>query len=63
MMCMKCVQKHFGGNICVHSKLSYVGSSHDLCARAHAHSLEETLLISVMTLCVHVVSMNISFKL
>jgi len=32
-----------GGNIPVHSKFSCVRSSHDLCACAHAHSLEGTL--------------------
>jgi len=35
----------FGRNF-VHSKFSCVRSSHDMCARAHAHSVEVTLLSS-----------------
>jgi len=41
---MKYVQKHFGRNIYVRSKFSCVRSSHSLCALAHVHSLEGTLL-------------------
>src|SRR6218665_1243950 len=36
----------FNRKIYVHSKLSCVRSSQDLCARVHAHSLEGTLLLS-----------------
>src|SRR6218665_1335310 len=35
----------FGRNIYVHSKFSCVRSSHGLCARAHTHSLEGTLVM------------------
>ena len=43
---MKCVQKIFKGKfMCALSFL--VRSSHDLCARAHMHSLERTLPITV----------------
>ena len=37
---------HFGGNIYVRSQFSCVRSAHDLCAHAHAHSLEGTLVAS-----------------
>jgi len=40
---MKYVQKKFLKKIYVRSKLSCVRSSHDLCARAHVHSLEGTM--------------------
>jgi len=41
---MKYVQKpFFEGKFYVRSKFSCVRSSHDLCARTHAHSLEGTL--------------------
>ena len=43
--CMKYVQTHFLKKIYVCSKYSCVRSSHDLCACAHAHSLEGTLVI------------------
>jgi len=33
----------------VRSKFSCVHSSHDLCARAHAHSLEGTLVTCLLT--------------
>jgi len=33
-------------NIYVHSMFCCVCSSHDLCAQAHAHSLEETLMMN-----------------
>jgi len=39
-----CAKDIFGGNIDVRSKFSCVRSSHDLCARAHAHSLEGILV-------------------
>ena len=38
-----CAKYNFGRNIYVRSKFSYVGSSHDLCARAHMQSLAGTL--------------------
>jgi len=42
---MKYVQNtFFWVNIHVHSKVSCVRSSHDLCARAHAHTLEGSCL-------------------
>jgi len=44
---MKYVPKTFlNGNFVVRSEFSCVRSSHDLCARAHAHSLEGTLVVS-----------------
>ena len=49
MMCIRYVPKNiFGRNINVRSKFSCVRSSCDLCARAHAHSLEGTLLDSML---------------
>jgi len=42
---MKYVQKLFLKKIYVRSKLSCVRSPHDLCVRAHAHSLEGTLVL------------------
>jgi len=38
-----CAKHIIGGNIYVRSKISCVRSSHNLCARAQAHSLEGTL--------------------
>jgi len=38
--------KHFKKKHYVRSKVSRVRSSHGLCARAHAHSLEGTLLMT-----------------
>src|SRR6218665_3351945 len=44
MPCLKYVQTHFlKENLCA-PKFYSVRSSHDLCAREHAHSLEGTLL-------------------
>ena len=44
---MKYVQTNiFGGKIYVRSKFSCVRSSHDLCAHAHAHSLQGTLVVA-----------------
>src|SRR6218665_530480 len=49
MTCMKCVQKStFGRNIYVRSNFCFVSSSYDLCVRANAHSLEGTLIISMI---------------
>src|SRR6218665_1712274 len=45
--CMKNVQKHFLNNICVRAKFPCVRSSRGLCARAHAPSLEGTLLTTL----------------
>jgi len=39
-----CAKNIFGVNIYVRSKYSCVRSSHDLCAHAHMHSLEGTLI-------------------
>jgi len=50
---MKCVQRFFGENIYVRSKISYVRSSNDLCARAHAQSLEGTLAVAHFTKLLH----------
>ena len=47
---MKYVQNIFERDICVRSKFSSVRSSHGLCARAHMHSLEGTLVINWMDL-------------
>src|SRR6218665_3803397 len=45
MMCIKYVLKTFlKGNFVVRSEFSCVRSSHDLCACAHAHSLQGTLV-------------------
>jgi len=41
-----CAKNISGGNLYVRSKFSCVRSFHDLSARAHAHSLEGTLIIS-----------------
>ena len=41
---MKYVQKTFKKKNVVRSKFSCVRSFHELCAHAHAHSLEETLV-------------------
>src|SRR6218665_1965315 len=38
----------FGTNICVRSKFSCVRSSHGLCACAHVHSLEGTLVLTII---------------
>jgi len=43
-----CAKHIFGGNIYVRSMFSCMRSSHGLCARAHAHSLEGTLVIGVL---------------
>jgi len=45
MTCIKYVENIFKKNIYVRSKFSCVRSSHDLGARAHAHSLDGTLLM------------------
>src|SRR6218665_1688821 len=42
-----CAKRIFGGNIYVRLKFSCVRSFLDLCAGAHAHSLEGTLVIMV----------------
>src|SRR6218665_3401646 len=46
----------FGGNIYVRSKFSCVRSSHDLCVRAHARSLEGTLTMGIPLLLVGTVA-------
>jgi len=43
-----CAKHIFGGNSYVRSKFSCVRSSHDLCAHAHANSLEGKLPIIII---------------
>jgi len=51
---MKYVQTHFWKKHFCALEISCVRSSHDLCARAHAHSLEGTLFTMYTTVvCVH----------
>jgi len=49
----------FVGNIYVRSKFSCVHSSHDLCVRAHAHSLEGTLVIGLFLTCGEVIFLHV----
>src|SRR6218665_1328804 len=57
--CVKYVQK-----ICkrkfIRSKFSCVRSSDNLCACAHAHSLEGTLVVNIKPLCIYITSYKFS---
>jgi len=53
----------FEGNIYVRSMFSCVRSSHDLCAHAHMHSLEGTLINTTTITIIIIIIIVISFLL